>query len=318
MYNILTFNTHERYQTQLAKTGHNFFHVNYEGGKTWDSDYADQPENVTQLNASQIPDYIEFDFILSQSKFGQFQISQQLSEKLNIPVISLEHTAPLRNWTVLQTEKFRRMTGTRNVFITDWSRQKWNMEGDVINHCVDTEVFSPYFGKRYPNVLTVANDFVNRDYALNYYGWDRITKDMERVVVGSTPGLSEPAKSVQDLAERYQQCGVYINTTTLSPVPTSMLEAMSCGCVVVSTDTCAIPGVIEDGSNGFLFDVSEEKQMREKIQEILKNPEQYNHVGMKAHETIKEKFSVESFVGKWNNLFKNFKESFIFVDNGVI
>lgn len=44
-YNILTFNAHERYQTQLAKTGHDFYSFNYEQGKDWYEGHGTMPEN---------------------------------------------------------------------------------------------------------------------------------------------------------------------------------------------------------------------------------------------------------------------------------
>ena len=44
-YNILTFDTHERYQCQQAKTGHNFFSFRYDGCKEWDTNYSEIPEN---------------------------------------------------------------------------------------------------------------------------------------------------------------------------------------------------------------------------------------------------------------------------------
>ncbi len=47
--NILTFTTHERYEHNLCKTGHNFYALNV-GAKTWDTDYAEIPENYSIIN----------------------------------------------------------------------------------------------------------------------------------------------------------------------------------------------------------------------------------------------------------------------------
>ena len=44
-YSILTFDTHERYQTQMCKTGHDFYAFRYDGCKEWDDIYAPKPEN---------------------------------------------------------------------------------------------------------------------------------------------------------------------------------------------------------------------------------------------------------------------------------
>lgn len=301
-YNILTFNTHERYQTQLAKTGHNFYAFNYDGGKDWFHEHAPMPENYYQLPKNSIFDGIQFDFIFSHSKFGQLQTAYKINRSLQVPILNLEHTLPLKNWPNDHYENLRNMVGDVNVFITKYSRQAWNINAssDVIYHSIDTDLFKPADNPK-PQVLTVAHDFINRDYALNYQGWNRITNGLNRVVVGDTKGLSEAAKSVDDLVSKYQESLIYINPSTLSPVPTSMLEAMSCGCAVVSTETCEIPDIIEHGVNGFMS--NDEKELRGYLDQLLADPELAKKMGQAARETVKQHFSEQRFINEWNNIF---------------
>ena len=134
------------------------------------------------------------------------------------------------------------------------------MTGDVIYHSIDTEAFKPDAQIQRSGVLTVAHDFIKRDYALNYSGWERITKGLQRTVVGETEGLSKQSESVEDLIKSYQNALVYINPSVLSPVPTSMLEAMACGCAIVTTETCEIPNIIKHGVNGFMS--NDENELR--------------------------------------------------------
>ncbi len=299
-YNILTFNTHERYQTQLAKTGHNFYAFNFKGGKDWFSEHAPMPENYYQLPENSLYPGVGLDFILVNSKFGQYQTAAQVNQTLQLPTIVLEHTLPHLNWPESQTDRFRKMTGDVNVFITEYSKNKWGIPGEVIYHSVDTELFKPA-GERKNQVLTVAHDFINRDYALNYQGWDRITSGLPRVVVGNTEGLSKAPESVDELVKTYQESLIYINPSTLSPVPTSMLEAMACGCAVVTTETCEMPNFIKHGENGFMS--NDEGELRGYIEKLLADPELADKMGQAARETIKEKFSEERFVNEWNTIF---------------
>jgi|TARA_B100000085_G_C18562467_1_gene520162 glycosyltransferase involved in cell wall biosynthesis len=299
--NILTFNTHERYQTQLSKTGHDFYCFNFDQGKEWFSEHAPMPENHYQLPKNSVYPGIVFDLILVQSKFGQFQTASNINSKLQLPVVVLEHTLPHKNWPQNHTDQFRSMVGEKNVFITEYSKGKWGIPGDVIYHSVDTNVFKPASGESKAQVLTVAHDFINRDYALNFKGWDRITQGLNRVVVGETEGLSKAAESVDELVKAYQQSLVYINPSTLSPVPTSMLEAMACGCAVVTTETCEIPNFIKHGENGFMS--NDETELRGYIEKLLADPELAIHIGNNARQTIKEKFSEERFINEWNKIF---------------
>ena len=147
----------------------------------------------------------------------------------------------------------------------------------------------------------MANDFVKRDYCLNYSGWTRITQGLPIRLIGDTPGLSTAALSVDSLVSSYNKCSLYLNTTTLSPIPMSLLEAMACGCAVVSTATCAIPDFIEHGVDGLIS--NDEDKLREYCIELLDNEPKRIQLGMNARKKILERCSEERFIGDWNKIF---------------
>ncbi len=310
-YKILTFDTHERYQTQLCKTGHDFYSFSYPNAKKWDTTYAPKPENYYSLPENSIIPAIHFDFILSQSKFGQFQAAYQINQTLRLPIISLEHTLPIPGWPKEQLEGFKSMIGDINVFISEYSTKEWDMKCDntVVHHSVDSEVFKPTGVERKPVVLSVVNDFANRDYCCNYSGWQRITESikgqdlgLEVKLVGScSQGLSKPAESVSDLVNEYSSCQMFLNTSTISPVPSCLLEAMSCACPVVTTATCMIPEIIEHGVNGFMS--NDEEELKGYIKQLSEDEALRNKMGEAARKTIQEKFSEKKFIDNWNNIF---------------
>jgi len=162
-------------------------------------------------------------------------------------------------------------------------------------------LFAPRSLERGDYVLSVVNDFANRDYCCNYEGWKRITENTPKRLVGNNPGLSDPASSTDELVNEYNECAVFLNTSTYSPIPTSLLEAMSCGTPVVSTATCMIPDIIENGSNGFIS--NDEEVLKEKIKLLLDNPDLAKEMGAKGRQTILEKFSEEKFLNNWNRIF---------------
>jgi len=301
-YNILTFNTHERYQTMQCLTGHNFYAFTSDKDKEWFTEHAPVPDNYYQFPKNSIYPGVTIDFILAHSKFGQLQRAYEIQSYLQVPIICLEHTLPLEQWSDEQLGQFQNFYGDVNVFITEYSKNQWgvNAPSDVIYHAVDTDLFKPA-GLQRTGVLTVAHDFIKRDYALNYQGWNRITQGLDRKVVGATEGLSEAAKDVDDLVKSYQQAAVYINPSVLSPVPTSMLEAMACGCPVVSMDNCAILEFIEHGVNGYLS--NDEAELRQWIEHLLDKPELAHQMGEAARKTILEKCGKERFISEWNNIF---------------
>ena len=303
-FKILTFPTHERYQTQLCKTGHDFYELNITGQKKWNLDQCPFPPNYYSLPIDNLCGHINYDFILSQSKFGQLQLAQKIYTSLNLPIISLEHTVPLHGvQDKAQISNMKKMIGNVNVFISEYSKNQWGMEVDsyVVKHGIDTEIFKPI-----PEIikddyiLTVANDFANRDYCLNFTGWKRIVNGFQNKLVGDNPGLSISAP-IEILVREYNKCGVYLNTSTLSPIPTSLLEAMSCGCAVVSTATCEIPNIITNGFNGFVS--NNEHELREYIKLLLNDKDKRSEIGNNARQTILAQYPEQKFVDHWNKIF---------------
>lgn len=310
--NILTFPTHEAYETGLAKTGHNFYAFRAQGIKDWNRAYRPLPDNYTLLNPSkgmrQLPADVDFDLVLSQNKFGQFQYACQFARQLHLPLVSLEHTLPHPTWPAEQLATLKRFRGHLNLFISDYSVGKWGWDAAdptvrVIKHGIDTDTFSPndMLCDRKPHSLSVVNDWANRDWCCGFNLWrETVDGDFAFHVVGATPGLSEPAKSVHDLVMTYRSSLVFLNTSLISPVPTALLEAMSCGCAVVSTNNCMIPEVISHEENGFL--ANDARELRFYCDLLLKNPDLARAMGAAARQTIVERFSMGRFVADWNGL----------------
>ena len=165
--NILTGPTHERFQSNWSLIPHNFTLINKPGFKPWNEVFAKLPSNHTLVN-NLLPN-TAFDAVISQNKFGQYQEFRPLSERFNIPLISLEHTLPVPQWSPKQRQALLSMTGNVNVFISEYSVKEWGFQDaqnvDVIHHGINTEQFSDKDATHDDGkVLTVVNDYVNRDW----------------------------------------------------------------------------------------------------------------------------------------------------------
>lgn len=310
-YNILCYAIHERQDSYMALTGHNFYAIMRDGFKHWEEGFARVPDNFNILRKSNdvlssIPKHIEFDFIISGSKFGHFQLSKQLQRYLNIPILSVEHTLPMKGyWTPEHINQLCNMRGEYNVFITDYSMKDWGWEdkGDteVVRHCVDSDIFTDKNLERERVILTVANDYINRDFFLDYKQYVRVTEGLPTRPVGNTPGLSEGTKSIEELVNHYNTAQVFLNTSKISPIPTVIMEAMACGLPCISANTCAIPEFILHGENGFLY--NDDKECREYLELLLDNPTLAREMGIKARQSMIENFGVQRFVDDWNRIY---------------
>jgi glycosyltransferase involved in cell wall biosynthesis len=309
--NILSASTHERYQSNFGLMNHTFYL--YAGGniKEWNSVYAPLPANHILLNGElgfdQIPKEIDFDLVLIQNKFGQFQILSQIAKALCLPILVIEHTLPMPDWPPEYIANVKKMKGTVNAFISEYSREKWGWsesEADVVHHGIDSDKFAYANNEQGKDsvVLSVVNDWINRDLPCGFSLWKETSKGLPVRVVGDTPGLSKPAASLEELVKVYQTSQVFLNTSQVSPIPSVLLEAMSCGCSCVSTPTCMIPEIIKHGENGLLGETPEE--LRYYCKELLNNAELRQKLARGARKTIEDRFSKQAFLSRWELLFR--------------
>lgn len=310
--NILVGPTHEAYEENLCKTGHNFYAFQHNHFKTWNSKYRPLPSNYILLDKTkdinQIPLNVDIDLVLSANKFGQFQILSDVANKLGVPLLSIEHTLPFPAWSQQQLQNCRNMRGKFNLFISEYSINAWGWEDKndtgIVHHAIDSEIFKPSDVERELVCLSVVNDWINRDWCCGFNIWKNIVQKYKLPVkvLGDTPGLSVPASSTQELAENYQKSRVFLNTSTISPVPTVLLEAMSSECAVVSTATCMIPDIIVNGVNGFIS--NNEDELGNYCKLLLQDKELAEKMGKAARQTVLERFNLDQFLNTWNNSFQ--------------
>lgn len=83
-------------------------------------------------------------------------------------------------------------------------------------------------------------------------------------------------------------------------LPNAVLEAMSCGVVVISTPVGALPDVICDGQNGFLIKDNSPNAISEKIIQVINNSK-IGIVSQNAIQTVHTEFTFDKTVQAWND-----------------
>lgn len=308
-FNILTGATHEGYQSLLDQTGHNFFMIKRPGSKLWNKNYRPIPEHHFEI--SNLNELRNIDFILSQEKFGFLQYALNLQRKIRLPIIHIEHTEPQNG--IMPTDKVKELKslwGDINVFITDHNRYSWGKEstGIVIPHGIDTELFNAWNGSNDQEILYVVNFLKERDVFCGHQEWLYVKEKVQQKfpnakfkLVGDNGKQGVPAKNINELIQAYRNCACYINTSRLSPIPMSLMEAMSVGCPIVSTAKQQIPTVIDNGYNGFCSNNLDE--LADKVCTILLNKELGIKLGTNARKTIEERYNMNGFINNWNDVF---------------
>lgn len=72
----------------------------------------------------------------------------------------------------------------------------------------------------------------------------------------------------------------------------SLLNAMSCGCVVLASDQACVREYITHGQNGLLCDFFDYEAQARRVVEVLADPSAYVHLGEAARRMIEEKYSL--------------------------
>lgn len=86
--------------------------------------------------------------------------------------------------------------------------------------------------------------------------------------------------------------------------PYSILEAMECEKLIVSTDVGSIPEAIKDNENGFLTEPGNTIKLFETLKKAVINYNSYEHIRKRARETIIQRFNQPRFSDEINSLIK--------------
>lgn len=98
-------------------------------------------------------------------------------------------------------------------------------------------------------------------------------------------------KDRKQLVDFYRGAAAYIHPAHYEGLPTSLLEAMSCGSPVVATSISGALDVIQDGINGLLVSPRAPNELASAIQCLLENSPLAEKLGSEARKTIEERYS---------------------------
>lgn len=106
-------------------------------------------------------------------------------------------------------------------------------------------------------------------------------------------GFVELPGEVKDPVDFYKQCLVYVLPSYYREgLPRTILEAMSVGCPVITTDWPGCREPIEDGVNGWLVPIKDEAALSERMERFVKNPDLIKEMGERSQKICAEKYDV--------------------------
>lgn len=130
-------------------------------------------------------------------------------------------------------------------------------------------------------------------YLLGKYEHDmQDALDQEYVESFIKDGIVERFEETSDVRPYYAMCSVYVLPSYREGTPRTVLEAMSMGRPVITTDTQGCRETVIDGLNGFLVPVKDCRAVAEKMIWFIEHPDQIREMGEQSVQYVKKKFDV--------------------------
>lgn len=311
---ILMTSTHPLTDTNLMKTGHQFFNLDIpQFPIKWEKGMP-KPDNMTIINdLTELPH--RPDLIISQNVVDQLQIWQQLGYQFDCPIIEFEHTLPSPQWEQMGlVPKIKEdVRVPAYVFITDYSRAAWLREDDpnahTLYHMVDTDLYQGWTGGN-GRAAIMCNAFQGREWAVGDIVKLMVMEGEDNRIdlFGHNPGFESRVLMRGEVPATLAEYDVFINTSIRSPIPASLLEAAAIGMPIISTKTCAIPEFFTDGENIRFYETEEECLAI--LDELLADKAQRKRLGEAARQVILDNFNEERYIADWNEVFESALEKY--------
>lgn len=109
-----------------------------------------------------------------------------------------------------------------------------------------------------------------------------------------------------NVVEAYHSADVVVLTSMSEAFPYSVLEAMSCGKVVVATDVGGVREALE--TNGVLVPAGNAAALAAEVRRLLDDPAHRAALGARARAAVVEKFRVDHTIGRYLDLYTELAE----------
>lgn len=123
-----------------------------------------------------------------------------------------------------------------------------------------------------------------------------------------------------EVLERIQAADIFVLPSRDEALPMTLLEAMYYSKTIVASRSGGIPEVLEHGVNGLLFDIGNEQQLADSIQELYYDRDLLGRLGKKGNETLYEELTFRVQGRKWETIIESLlhdQDSKSILKNGV-
>ena len=107
-----------------------------------------------------------------------------------------------------------------------------------------------------------------------------------------------------DIWRHYADADIYVQTPGIDNMPSSVLEAFSSGCAVVSTNAGGVPAILTDDRHGLLVECGDHTAVAERIVRLIENPQLAQRLTEEARRSC-DQYRWESVRTRWLSLYES-------------
>ena len=311
---VLTFDSHEAYVYDFARTGYEMDVVCDLPGhhvRGWDARMRPVPPNVRIVGIEEarangnrydcIVGHTITDLLAVKTIEGPRRVlvlHSSLDGRIEQERVAIDRDA-LREAIGRYLELVR---GTL-VVISEAKAATWQLPATIIRGAVDVSEYGPYDGAR-ASGLRVANLVTAKSRYLRWPFHEAIfADDLPCTLVGANPdrpGIA-PARDWNELKRLYREHRFFVHTAEPGledGYNLATLEAMASGMPVIGNHHPTSP--VEDGVSGFLSD--DAGTLRSAVHRLLEDRDLAAAMGVAARERVARDFAMEDFVAAWRRL----------------
>jgi glycosyltransferase involved in cell wall biosynthesis len=142
------------------------------------------------------------------------------------------------------------------------------------------------------------------DWRLHIYGSGKLQKDYKKMIeILKMVNYIQIFDFTSNPYEKYKESSIYVMTSYTEGFAMVLIEAMICGLVPVSYENTGTHVIIEDNKSGYLIENGNEKNLLERLEFLMNNPEKLSSMSQLSRENVVNRFSASVIIPQWLHLF---------------
>lgn len=140
------------------------------------------------------------------------------------------------------------------------------------------------------------------DFSVDIYGEGSMKDELQSYIDGK--GLSSLVYlrgKVDNVPECIRNAYMFVLPSDYEGLSNALLEAMGIGLPCITTNCAGSDDAIQDGVNGLIVPIRDQKAMEDAMRKLIENPEQAIEMGKKARASM-TRYKVDSVIDQWEKL----------------